>query len=115
MLVPVVPPDSLPSDLTDSTMWVSGKPYYNGTILRDILILRFRAGTSQAERQAAVDLVHGIVAGGRRFTEADGLYLIRVPTDGTVAPLFKAIDALNALPQVSHAMPDEIIFGDARD
>ena len=114
-LVPVVPPDSLPSDLTDSTKWVSGGSHYNGTILRDVLILIFRPGTSQAERQAAVDLVHGTVAGGRRFTKTEGLYLIRVPTDGTIAPLFRAIGALNALPQVSHAMPDEIIFGDARD
>jgi len=111
MLVPVVPPDSLPPDLTDATKWASGGSYYNGTILREILILRFRPGTSQADRQAAVDLVHGTVAGGRRFSAADGLYLIRVPTGATVELLFKAIDALQALPQVLSAMPDEIISG----
>jgi hypothetical protein len=113
-LVPAVPPDSLPPDLTDSTKWVTGGSYYSGTILRDILIVRFRQGTSQAERQAAVDLVNGTVVGGRRFSKADGLYLVRVPTDGTIEPLFEAIAALEALPQVSTAMPDEILFFDTR-
>jgi predicted secreted Zn-dependent protease len=109
--VPVVPPDSLPSDLTDSTKWASGGTYYNGTILREIILVRFRPGTSQADRQAAIDLVHGVVAGGRRFSATtEGLYLIRIPTDGTINPLIQAVSTLQALPQVSSADVDEIIF-----
>lgn len=112
--MPAIPPDSVPSDIADSTKWVSGEPHYAGTIRRDILILQFRPGTSQADRQAAVDLVHGVVAGGRRFSATDGLYLIRIPTDGTIDPLFKAIAALKALPHVSIAMPEQILFFDLR-
>ena len=36
------------------------------------------------------------------------------PNASTLEPLFKAIAALRALPQVSIAMPDEIIFGAAQ-
>ena len=112
--VPATPPDSVPADLGDSTKWVSGGSHYGGTILRDIIVLVFRRGTSQAERQSAIDLVRGSVAGGHPLPQGEGIYLVRVPTDGTIEPLFKAIAALRALPQVSIAMPDEIIFGSAQ-
>lgn len=108
--VPAIAPDSLPADYGDSTTWVSGGSHFRGTILRDILVLVFKPGTSQPDRQAAVDLVHGVVVGGRHIAATGGLYLVRVPTDGMIEPLFQAIGMLRALPQVSIAMPDEIIF-----
>lgn len=108
--VPATAPDSVPSDLEDSTKWVSGEPNYAGTIVRDILVLVFRPGTSQAERQFAVDQVNGTVVGGHAVPNGEGVYLIRVPTDSTLAPLFQAIATLRRLPQVSIAMPDDIIM-----
>jgi hypothetical protein len=108
--VPVLPPDSVPADLADSTKWVSGEPHYAGTILRDILVLVFRPGTTQAARQSAIDLVNGTVVGGHPVPGGEGVYLVRVPTNGTIEPLFQAIAVLKSLPQVSIAMPDEIII-----
>jgi hypothetical protein len=108
--VPMSPPDSEPSDLRDSTKWVSGEPRYAGFILRDILVLMFRPGTTQADRQAAIDLVNGTVVGGYPVPNTESAYLIRVPSDSTLEPLFQAISKLRELPQVSIAMPDEILI-----
>ena len=77
--VPATPPDSVPADLGDSTKWVSGGSHYGGTILRDIIVLVFRRGTSQAERQSAIDLVHGSVAGGHPLPQGEGIRERRRP------------------------------------
>jgi hypothetical protein len=110
-LVPAVPPDSVPADYGDTARWVSGGSHVSGKILSDIVVLEFRRYTPQADRQAAVDLVHGIVVGGRRRGDGDGIYLVRVPTDGRIEPLFQAIATLRALSQVAIAMPEMILIG----
>ena len=110
--VPALPPDSIPAEYADTTMWVSGGTHLAGTVLRDIIVLGFKRGTPQSDRAAAVALVNGTVVGGRRRQDGDGLYLIRVPTDGTVGPLFRAIGQLRQLPQVSTALADFIIASD---
>ena len=110
-IVPAVPPDSLPADYGDTARWVSGGSHVSGKILSEIVVLAFRRNTPQADRQAAVDLVHGTVVGGRRGPDGDGIYLVRVPTAGTIEPLFQAIATLKALPQVAIAMPEMILIG----
>ena len=109
-VVPMSPPDSEPSDLRDSTKWVSGEPHYAGLILRDIVVLIFRPGTAQADRQSAIDLVNGTVVGGYPVPNTESAYLVRVPSDSALEPLFQAISKLRGLPQVSVAMPDEILI-----
>ena len=110
-MVPAVPPDSLPSDYSDTTKAVSGGEFVAGMILPDILVLEFKRNTSQADRQSAIALVKGMVVGGRKRPDGDGLYLIRVPVDGTLKPLFQAIERLKQLRQVSTVTP-EVIFTD---
>ncbi|HYW05476.1 MAG TPA: hypothetical protein VE913_00895 [Longimicrobium sp.] len=82
-----------------------------GTYLRDILVVLFKPGTPQRERQAAIDLVRGQVIGGARWSNGDGLYYIRVPTDGKPGSLRPALDALDRLPQVQNARPEFVDMG----
>jgi hypothetical protein len=107
--VPALPPDSLPADYGDSTRAVSGGTHIAGKILPDIIVLTFKKGAPQADRQSAIALVNGVVVGGRRGLDGDGLYLVRVPVDGTLEPLFEAIARLSQLPQVAIAMPEMIL------
>ncbi|MCY7378155.1 MAG: hypothetical protein LH467_02310 [Gemmatimonadaceae bacterium] len=109
--VPSVPPDSLPSDYSDTTKAVSGGRFVAGMILPDILVLGFKRNTPQADRQSAIALVKGVVVGGRKRPDGDGLYLVRVPVNGTLDSLFQAIQRLRQLPQVSTVTP-EVIFTD---
>jgi hypothetical protein len=109
-IVPALPPDSVPAGYLDSTQWVSGGSHIAGMILRDIIVVSFRRNTSLADRQSAIDLVHGVVVGGLRSQDGDGLYLVRVPIDGTIEPLFRAIGTLRTLPQVSTALPEIIVL-----
>ena len=82
--VPAAPPDSVPAEYHDTTRWVSA-----GATAR----ARFcRTSSSWA-------------------SDGDGLYLVRVPIDGTIEPLFRAISALQSLPQVSMAIPEMLIIG----
>lgn len=106
--VPALPPDSLPIELRTLSDTVSGGTEHPGPVLRDIIVVLFRPGTAQAERQAAIDSVHGVVVGGRRDSDGDGVYLVRVPTDGTIDTLSRITKRLNALRQVLVAMPDEV-------
>ena len=107
--VPAVAPDSVPANYPDYATAIDGSAHFAAKVLPDIVILRFRNGATQAERRAAVASVNGVVIGGRRNSNGDGQYIIRVPTDGTIEPLFVAIGILTGLPQVSVAMPNAIL------
>jgi hypothetical protein len=65
----------------------------------------FVAGATQAQRQAAIDLVGGLVVGGRRRDPDEGRYYIRIEYDAAGHNLCDALDALVALPQVEIASP----------
>jgi hypothetical protein len=92
--VPAVAPDSEPAWLADDST-VSQSGYWK----RVILVL-FRAGASQAQRQAAIDLSGGYVIGGMRGVGPDGFYIVYIPRAETSAALGAAIARLKNLTQV---------------
>ena len=109
--VPLTPPDSVPATLFDSVNLTTDATRWGSVFMRDIVMLRFAATATEAQRQAAVDGVAGTVVGGHRFSTGDGLYLIHVPDDTTNNRLFVAIDALRANPIVRWAMPNSVTIG----
>jgi hypothetical protein len=108
--VPAIAPDTVPSGYDDVSKTISGGTYWNGILLPDVAVVSFTRTADQASRQAAVDAISGTVIGGRRAAD-DGIYLIRIPSDGTPGPLFAALAQLHSLPQVSTAMPEAILVG----
>lgn len=101
--VPAVAPDTVPRWAygPDNAEWNSAK--IPGVYMKDLLLVLFRKGVAQADRQAAIDLVGGEVIGGERVLRYDGLYFVALPSDSTGARLLHARDALEALPQVEAA------------
>jgi hypothetical protein len=115
--VPVPAPDQVPlEELEDSRApdnIVTNDPRIPGRLVRNKLWLLFRDSASAEQRQAAVDLVQGVVIGGRRIGPSPYYYL-RIPAnpDSGGGPLAAVIRTLAALPQVQHVMPD-IVTGPA--
>lgn len=98
--VPPVAPDSVPQWIYNPSNRVGeGSPWF----LRNIIVLGFKEGTTRVERQEAVDLIGGEVIGGVQYGVGEGEYYVRIQDDGTTEPLFRAIDLLETLPQVSFA------------
>jgi hypothetical protein len=58
----------------------------------------------RGQRQAAIDLVSGVVMGGHNRT-GNGMYLVRVADPGNGSALTRASERLEALPSVSAASP----------
>jgi hypothetical protein len=94
---------------------VSSAPGVRFPWIRSIVAVGFRAGTSQSDRQSAVDRVNGIVVGGIRFRREDGDYFLRIP-DSTFSGIQKAIAIEQALPQVAiaHPLTRDSMYLDAR-
>ena len=103
--VPAVPPDTVPSE-----RYSPERLDPTHSFPRDLVVIAFRNGVSQAEKEAAVDLVQGTVVGGWPLPEGmgEGLYLVRIREDGTVRPLIQAIEQLRTLPQIELVGPDMI-------
>lgn len=94
------PPDTFSQSQLDSLGTVSGAPLPDGIYRRDIVLIRFEAGTSIADRQAAIDSVNGTVVGGHILTGTkDGTYYVRVH-GGTAASLFHSLLVLQRQPGV---------------
>jgi hypothetical protein len=72
-IVPAEAPDTVPAWVYADSNIVSGSPYVSAPFLRDIIVVTFRPSAPQAERQAAIDLVGGVVVGGTRAPGAEGL------------------------------------------
>jgi hypothetical protein len=81
-------------------------PRLSGPYPRNIIEVFFARGATAEDRQSAIDMVNGTVIGGGTV-----FYYVLIPTDGTAEPLWKAIDRLKALPQVTRAAPDIITQG----
>jgi hypothetical protein len=106
MHVPARAPASAPGSLWDRAHHYRDTVYITGTYLRDIAVVLFSASATQAERQAAIDLVRGEVVGGRRFWNSDdGYYYVRILGRDYPRPLVEALPRLRALPQVLSATP----------
>jgi hypothetical protein len=108
--VPETIPDTVPEALYAADHVESASPLMSGTFLRNVVVVMFREDATQAQKETAVRLVQGEVVGGWRYFEGDGKYYVRIPDDGTAAPLLAALDRLEAMPQVEGAGP-EFIFG----
>jgi len=100
--IAATPPDTVPSSLYDASKVVKGDTSDSGWFLRDVVLMGFRPGTSAEDRLAAVNWTNGTVVGGMRIGSG-GIYFVRVPDDGTGAPLRLALSRLARLPQVAPA------------
>jgi hypothetical protein len=97
--VPASPPDHVPDDLTMHVDSASG-------IVRDIVVVQFRAGTPVDVKAAVVDRVSGRVVGGYPSppgSPLEGSYIIRIPDTGFVQGAQDAVATLSAQPSVLHA------------
>lgn len=70
----------------------------------DVVDVTFRPSATQAERQAAIELV-GTLESGSRMT---GTYYVRIPGDTSLVALRNALGVLRALPQVEWVFPHDI-------
>jgi hypothetical protein len=95
--VPALPPDSVPDwVLADSSIGADG--YTKGVI--DVI---FTEVSTQAQRQAAIDLVNGLVIGGDPDETGDGFYIIAIADSGAGVELDSAIAILMTQPVVELA------------
>ena len=78
----------------------------SGPYPRNVVMIAFRDEATQEQKQAAIDAIDGEVIGGGWID----YYYVRIQDDGTADPLWKAIDLLEALPQVANAGPDIMGF-----
>ena len=105
LAVPPQAPDTLPAWVMsgDSTIAFFGVPEYR--VVRNVISVEFKAGTSQADRQAAIGAIDGEVIGGRPAPPnvAEGTYYVRIQGDDTGRAAVDAADYLNSLPQVGIA------------
>jgi hypothetical protein len=76
-------------------------PAVTGCFSNNVLMVRFRPGATEAQREYALSLVRGEVVGG-----LPGMYLIRVPISDPRHDVFRAADLLRALDYVAYAHPD---------
>jgi hypothetical protein len=111
--VPSTAPDSVPKAVWDSlrapTNVLVNPPGYAGSIIRNALLVTFKSSASQAERQAAIDLVAGVVLGGVALGAPEHMYLVRIPYvlsagDSVSGPVLRAAAALRGLPTVQKAL-----------
>jgi len=110
LVVPAVPPDTVSAEhFADSLMVI--EPRTGDRLSLVILMVEFTRGSTQPQRQAAIDSINGQVVGGVfEPMFGDGLYYVRVQHDGTLGPITAARATLRSLPQVVAAE----IFGLAR-
>lgn len=105
-VVPAEAPDSVPAWVRADSNFAAPSAYIPVRFRRNILVVHFRRTATQAERQAALDLVSGTVVGGHSGRTGNGFYIVRVADPGDGSRLVEASDQLDALPQVTSAGPD---------
>jgi hypothetical protein len=96
-VIPSAPPDTVPAWVSADTAQLRGTYAIGRYTSRHVLIVGFAASATQAQRQAAIDAVDGVVVGGSR----GGLYIVQVSSDSTGAGLFAAQRKLRTLSQVT--------------
>jgi hypothetical protein len=106
-------PDSAPTALWDSVTapanLLQDPPSVAGSVVRDLVYVRFRPGTPQSDRQAAIDLLHGRVIGGMVLGEGEQFYAVRIPYvlalgDSSSGPILRAQAALRQLPVITDVL-----------
>jgi hypothetical protein len=119
--VPAIAPDSIPTairqEIGDTTKWLINHPVLGGLYPRNFVSIVFATGATQSSRQIAIEAIKGQVVGGTRIGR-DGVYLVRIPDEGTATPLVNALALLDTLEQVAAASgvalgmgPIPIVFG----
>jgi subtilisin family serine protease len=103
--VPAQAPDTIPAWVYQPENIDSNTVSIQSSFVKNILIVQFRDGATQAERQAAVDTVRGLVVGGERY-QGEGLYYISVADTTGGAALVAGAALLDSLPQVALATFD---------
>jgi hypothetical protein len=101
--VPAVPPDSIPTGLFGPANIVLDSITMGGPILRNVLSVEFLDGATQAQRQAIVDSVGGVVIGGVRTSATTGSYYVQVPGVVTLASLYQVVSRFRASSYVDDA------------
>jgi len=69
----------------------------------DVIIVGFKSTATQADRQAAIDAVNGVVVGGQPMPPGEGIYYVRLEAGRRLEPLVNAVIKLWPLPQVATA------------
>lgn len=102
--VPPTAPNDIPRGLYQDIR--HGSACVSGPMVRATVVVIFREGTTQREKQAAIDLVRGEVVGGiRGVAGLEGYYYVRVEDDPEGWILCRAVSRLDGLPQVALASP----------
>ncbi|MDZ4864140.1 MAG: S8 family serine peptidase [Gemmatimonadota bacterium] len=95
--VPALPPDSTAAwVLADSSIDTTG-------FTKNLLVVLFQSTATQADRQAAISMVGGVVVGGLPMTTGDGYYLVQIADSGAGLQLDSAVVRLKQLPTVVDA------------
>ena len=109
VVMPAQVPDTVPSWVFSASN-VLRSPRYGGRHYRGLVVVALRTGTTARERAAVLRESAGRVIGGRVHASVPGqvqagYYYLLVPDDGTVEPVYRAIERLERLPQVEAALP----------
>lgn len=105
---PAGPPDSVPAGLYSPSSVVEDPDLPGSRYVRDVVVILFRATSTQAERQTAVASISGTVIGGHRLFGVDGYYLVRVHGDTSIRSAKSAVAKLRTLPQVEEASLERV-------
>jgi len=101
--ITLLPPDTIPAWIRADTNIAPPTDSSPGHYAKRVVIVVFRPTATLADRQLAIALVNGVVVGGIRTADGSlGSYYVKVP-DGSEDGVFRAMEALNALPQVQFA------------
>ena len=99
--------DSMPPSCDDLAYVITDPGGRPGQFLRNVAVVHFKDGTSAAQVQAAVRLVHGL---GVSHFDAIDAYYIRLPEHGiplSADSLDRVLQRLEAVPQVDRADVDD--------
>ncbi len=115
--VPAISPSSGdPPNAFAPRHWIAGRAGFGAMpVLDDLIDVTFDPNAPQADLQAAVDSIDGVVVGGfRRLPMRNGTYVIRIEADTSGAALAAALQKLRAFRTVELAMPIDAERGAAR-
>jgi hypothetical protein len=97
-----MPPDSFPSAYYHDANFAESPPCSSRPILRHIVWIAFKEGTSAAHRMEAIRSIGGVVVGGIPINE-QAFYIVRVADDASGVGACDAVRRLEAHPHVHFA------------
>ena len=94
-IVPPFAPDRVPSWVGHDSSLVNDARGLS-PFSKNLVVVTFRPSTTQQERAAAIASIAGVVIGGTRLNDVDGLYVVQLPADPTNNRVFDALRVLNS-------------------